>query len=170
MVLAKYISTGIIVRIILSLVLLLLPIDYRIKTIAIFLTDFTDCWTSRILAKNDKIINYIKMCKSYRYQSTDKAVDLLTYILLYFYLGLSPLYLFIIILRIIGISLFLLLLQTIPLIFFPDLFKEVLLYNWFVGPIHYTNFCFIYLSKLIFEYYWHTYHNHNDYNKNSEKL
>ena len=170
MVFAKYISTGIIVRIIITLVILLLPIDYRIKTIAIFLTDFTDCWTSKILARRDKIINYIKMCKTYRYQSTDKAVDLLTYILLYFYLGLSPLYVLIILLRIIGISLFYLLYHTIPLIICPDLFKEVLLYSWFIGPINYTNFSFIYFGKVIFEYLWHTYHNQNDYKNSIEEL
>lgn len=165
---AKYISTGIIFRITLTLVILLLPIDYRMKTIAIFLTDFTDCWTSKIVARRDKIMNYIKMCKSYKYQSTDKVIDILTYILLYFYLGLSPLYIFIILLRILGISLFFLLLQTIPLILCPDLFKEVLLYNWFIGPINYNNLSFIYVTKVIFEYYWHTYHNHNDYTNSIE--
>ena len=73
---------------------------------------------------------------------------------------------FIILLRFIGISLFYLLYHTIPLIICPDLFKEVLLYNWFIYPINTTNFSLIYLCKVIFEYLWHTYHNPNDY-KNS---
>lgn len=170
MVYAKYITTGILVRVILILTILVLPIDYRIKTIAIFLTDFIDCSTSKLIAWKDKIMNVFKICKSYRYQSSDKAVDLLTYIVLYFYLGLSPLYLFIILLRLLGITLFYILLNANPLIIFPDLFKELLLYSWFISPINSTNFTIIYISKVIFEYIWHTYHNGNDYNNSVEEF
>ena len=169
MVFKSYLNTGFIVRIIVSILLLVLPIDYRIKTIAIFATDFIDCAVSKLLGKIDGIKNYFKMCKTYRYQSIDKAVDLLTYFILYLYFGLSPLYLYIIILRFVGISLFYLTLNSHWLMICPDLFKEVLLYDWFIARLDATNFTIIFIAKIIFEYIWHTYQNNTDY-KNSIEL
>jgi hypothetical protein len=153
---------GFIVRLIATIVLLLLPIGYKLKVILIFLTDCIDCWTI-------KIMNYLqnkpvaRLCKMYEYQSVDKAVDLFTYLLVYLYLGLSPLYLFIILWRLVGISLFYLTSSSAWLIVCPDLFKEIILYSWYIHPINTVNFSVIIVLKMIFEYVWHTKVNQNVY-------
>ena len=158
-----YIKSGFIIRLLAIAVILALPIDNKIKTIAIFATDLLDCRTAKELGYFNGVKNPLKMCKSYMYQSIDKAVDLLTYGIIYVYLGLSHLYLYLILIRLVGISLFFLTLNSRWLILFPDLFKEVLLFDWYVAKINTTNFSIIFLFKMIFEYVWHTYHNHNNY-------
>jgi hypothetical protein len=153
---------GYIVRLIATIVLLLLPIGYKLKTILIFLTDSIDCRTIELLHYlQNKPVD--RLCKSYKYQSVDKAVDLFTYLLVYLYLGLSPLYLFIILWRLVGISLFYLTSSSAWLIVCPDLFKELLLYSWYIHPINTVNFSVIIVLKIIFEYVWHTKHNPNVY-------
>ena len=161
----NYIKSGFILRLLSIAIILTLPIDNKIKTIAVFATDFLDCWTAKGLGFLHGVENPWKMCKSYRYQSVDKSVDLLTYGIIYVYLGLSPLYLYLILIRLIGISLFYLTLNSTWLILFPDLFKEILLFDWYVAKINTTNFSIIFAAKMIFEYIWHTYNNHNDYKK-----
>jgi hypothetical protein len=158
-----YITNGLIIRFISTMVILILPIDYRIKTIAIFATDFLDCIFSKINAFYNQEQNYNKICKSFNYQIVDKVADLITYLIIYVYLGLNPFYLFLIILRLIGIILFYSTSNSKWLIICPDVFKEMLLYKWFIEKINYVNFTFIFSSKMLFEYIWHTYQNPNNY-------
>ena len=51
------------------------------------------------------------------------------------------------------------------LIIFPDVFKEMLLYDWFISKLNIGNFNIIFISKIIFEYVWHNYMNNNNYKK-----
>jgi hypothetical protein len=162
----KYIQIGFITRLLLMAIILSLPIDYRLKTILVFSTDFIDCWTLKLVAYfNKDVKDAWKLCKSYRYQSIDKAIDLFTYFILYVYLGLSPIYLYIIIIRLIGITMFYKTLNSHWLIIFPDVFKEMLLYDWFISKLNVANFNIIFVSKIIFEYIWHNYMNNNNYKK-----
>ncbi len=162
----KYIQIGFITRLLLIAIILSLPIDYRLKTILVFFTDFFDCWATKLVAHINKDIEHPwKLCKSYKYQSIDKAVDLFTYFILYVSLGLSPIYLYIIIIRLIGITMFYKTLNSYWLIIFPDVFKEMLLYDWFISKINVVNFNIIFISKIIFEYVWHNYMNNNNYKK-----
>ncbi len=162
----KSIQIGVITRLLLMSIILALPIDYRLKTILVFSTDLIDCWATKLVAYfNKDIKDPWKLCKSYKYQSIDKAVDLFTYFIMYVYLGLSPIYLYLIIIRLIGITLFYKTLNSQWLIIFPDVFKELLLYDWFISKLNVTNFNVIFISKIIFEYVWHNYMNTNNYKK-----
>ena len=121
-----YIQIGFITRLLLVAIILALPIDYRLKTILVFCTDFIDCWTIKLVAYfNKNIKDPWKLCKSYKYQSIDKAVDLFTYFILYVCLGLRPIYLYIIIIRLIGITMFYKTLNSHWLIIFPDVFPVI---------------------------------------------
>ncbi len=155
----EYLVTGFILRIVTSGILLCLPINVNIKIFMIFLTDFLDC---------GKLLNYFykspcdKICKTYTYQSIDKFIDLMTYIAIYFYTGLQPLFMYIILFRMIGINLFYMTYNSDWLVVFPDLFKEVLIYSW-VYNLTPVKFAYIFVIKTIFEYIWHKYHNSENY-------
>lgn len=166
-----YIQIGFVTRLLLTAVILALPINnYHLKIILVFFTDFFDCWSTRLIKHFNKYVDIEetwKLCKSYKYQSIDKAIDLFTYFILYIYLGLSPIYLYIIIIRLVGIIMFYKTINSRWLVIFPDVFKEMLLYDWFVAKLNITNFSIIYISKTIFEYIWHNYINHNSYEKDN---
>lgn len=128
------------------------------------MTDIIDGWIAKLIAYiNNKYPNSKSPCKEFKYQILDKTIDLLSYCLLYLYLGLNPIYLALIIIRFAGIALFYATLDSSWLIAFPDLFKEVLLYEWFVSKPNYINLSAITIFKIIFEYIWHNYTNHNNY-------
>jgi len=169
MILKKFEILGIsfIFRILILFVVFLLPIQNNIKIILIFLTDFTDCWTTKLI---DKIQNNIPIrenhhCKQFSYQITDKVIDLLSYTLVCLLLPANPLYITMILYRIIGVSMFYKTRNSHWLIYFPDLFKEVIVYEMLVGPVTSHILLIIIAHKVIFEYIWHTYINHENYKK-----
>jgi len=163
----RYIKVGFIVRLLLVGVLFLMPIDYRIKTILIFGTDFFDSWTTKLIAYfyND-VEDPLTLCHTFRYQIIDKSIDVFTYFLIAVYLKLSPIFFGLIFTRLIGTLLFLKTQNSQWLIAFPDVFKELLLYSWYVSELNIYNFNAIYFLKMGFEAFWHTYHNPNRYNSN----
>ena len=119
-----------------------------------------------MVGKINDIEKYNKICKTFEYQYLDKLADLLTYFILFIYLGLNPLYLILILSRLVGVIMFNFSLNSQWLVIFPDLFKEILLYEWFIDKINVNSFTIIYSLKLIFEYVWHNYQNKNNYSKN----
>jgi hypothetical protein len=159
----REIQIGGIIRLLLTGILLVSSKNYRLKIILIFLTDFFDCWSSRLVALFTKETR--DMCKSYNYQFMDKVIDLLTYFMVYVYFGLNPIYFYIIIIRLIGILMFYKTMNSRWLVLFPDVFKEILLYDWFIAKLNLTNFSMIFICKTIFEYIWHNYVNPNNYKK-----
>ena len=156
-----------IVRILFMLVIFYLPIHKNLKIILILAGDFLDCWTT-------KFIDYIQdgihplhntHCKEFNYQITDKVVDLLSYLIVMLLLPPNPLYITTIIFRAVGVGMFYKTRNSHWLIFFPDLFKEVALFEIFVGTVTPHILLIIIGHKVIFEYMWHTYVNHRNYKK-----
>ena len=131
------------------------------------MTDFMDCWSANILGylHGDGNGSFKTLCKTFKYQSLDKVVDLFSYCLVYLYLGLSPIYMVLILVRLFGILMFHRTQDSSWLVKCPDLFKEVLLYEWFVSKPNVVNVTAIVSLKVVFEYLWHNYNNHNSYHK-----
>ena len=75
--------------------------------------------------------NKKRACKTFRYQSLDKINDLLSYILTCIIFRLDKYFIFFIMIRTIGVSLFLKYRKVRYLILFPDFMKEYLLYRYF---------------------------------------
>ncbi len=98
--------------------------------------------------------NKKRACKTFRYQSLDKINDLLSYILTCIIFRLDKYFIFFIMIRTIGVSLFLKYRKVRYLILFPDFMKEYLLYRYFFGSNDKLLF-FFYICKICIEYYWH---------------
>ena len=112
--------------------------------------------------------NKKRACKTFRYQSLDKINDLLSYILTCIIFRLDKYFIFFIMIRTIGVSLFLKYRKVRYLILFPDFMKEYLLYRYFFcsndraelpeGTGHPCNnklLLFFFICKMCIEYYWH---------------
>jgi hypothetical protein len=164
---ARYIKIGFITRLLFTGIIFFMPIDYRVKILLIFSMDFIDSWTTKLVAYyfND-VDDPLGLCHTFRYQSYDKWIDVITYFIVAVYFNLSPIYYGLVAIRLVGVLLFYKTLNSRWLIVFPDAFKEMLLYNWFVSDINLYNFNAIYFFKVGFEAYWHTYHNNTHYTKN----
>jgi hypothetical protein len=148
---------GFIFRIIISLLILLLPFSNVIKILLIFLCDHLDCSFIVYFSK------YNKSCSTYLYQILDKIVDALTYLFVYYYFKLPNLYLYLALFRFIGVMSFGFTKNSKWLIVFPDIFKEIWIFDTFISNINIYNFALIYICKDIFEYIWHTHKNINKY-------
>jgi hypothetical protein len=162
-----YLYYGFLIRSVITGIIFYLPINIQLKIMMIFLTDSLDCSNlfNKLYKTYDPSCNCDDLCKTYKYQSIDKAVDLFTYFLVYLYLGLPSLYMYIIFIRLVGITMFYYTLKSDWLIICPDLFKEVLLYSWFIADINPVNLTYIYVLKTIFEFIWHKYHNNTRYDE-----
>lgn len=90
------------------------------------------------------------------YQSMDKILDLVSYILIYFLLDCNPIIGFFILWRFFGVILFNITKNRIWLVIFFDFIKEYLLYRHFVGKKN-TYLPFLIIGKIGFEYYFHIY-------------
>lgn len=90
------------------------------------------------------------------YQSADKIMDLVNYILIYFMLDYDNLFGIFILWRLIGVILFNITKKRIWLVVFFDFMKEYLLYRYFIGKNNSYLPLFI-LGKIGFEYYFHIY-------------
>ena len=90
------------------------------------------------------------------YQSMDKVLDLLTYILIYFFLDCNPIIGVLIVWRFIGVFLFSQTKNRKWLVPFFDFIKEYLVYLHFFGKNN-TYLPFFILAKIGFEYYLHVY-------------
>ncbi len=99
---------------------------------------------------------------SFQYQSYDKICDSISYLLFFAVLGLDNIYLYFILYRIIGVSLFYATKDSRWLILFFDFAKEYLLYLFLFGN-NYKYMPLFILCKIVFEYYLHTFINKNNY-------
>jgi hypothetical protein len=152
----KYIKQGFALRILFSILVLFLPFSSINKILLIFLFDSIDCKYSEFFLKNYP-------CSTFLYQKLDKIVDLLSYLLIYLYFNLLSIYNIIILFRLIGVVLFYFTKNSKWLIIFPDIFKEVWIFETFISKITIYNLIIIIILKDIFEYVWHTYKNKNKY-------
>jgi len=149
---------GFIARLISMVVCVLLPIKTEWKVIGLFLTDFIDCKVLKMIGKGERL------CKNFNYQGADKVFDILTYfIILVLYSGelggISNLLTVLAIYRLVGVGVFYWTKKSLYLTFFPDLFKEVYLYNLYLTPITTVSFVGITGLKTMFEYFFHQYFN-----------
>lgn len=102
--------------------------------------------------------------KLFRYQSSDKICDSISYLLLFLSFDIDRTFLFFTLYRIIGVILFTLSRNSRWLIIFLDFSKEYLLYYHFFQDDQRYLPIFMF-GKFCFEYYYHTIHNKNEYNK-----
>ena len=90
------------------------------------------------------------------YNSIDKSVDTLSYIVAYFMFNLDNVFLYFIGYRIIGVLLYMLTLNSKWFILFFDFMKEYLVYYYFFNNNYKYLWIFIVL-KIYFEIYLHSY-------------
>lgn len=148
---------GMLFRVLCMIIIALLPIKPNLQVFLIFLTDFIDCEYTKLFSKQTKI------CHTFQYQVLDKIVDIFTYMLVALLFNLHYYYYYLVFWRLIGVVLFAIFANSQWLIVFPDVFKEVWLYDTFIKKINATSFAIIYFAKNVFEYFWHTYQNKNNY-------
>ena len=90
------------------------------------------------------------------YQSADKILDLISYILVYLMLDCNQMVGLFIVWRFVGVILFNASKKRVWLVPFFDFIKEYLLYLYFIGKNNTFLPIFI-IMKIIFEYYFHIY-------------
>lgn len=113
-----------------------------------------------------KHVYKIRKClKSFNYQSSDKILDIFTYSLLLFVLPNNSVLKFFILIRFIGTVLFYFTRNSVWLIYFFDFVKEYLVHLYFFGKNSSFLYFFVVL-KIMFEFYFHTFHNKNNYKIN----
>lgn len=159
--LSKYQGYGFITRLVYIFTVYFLPIqNIGLKVVLLLCSDFLDCWTTKMLLGDF----YSKACKEFNYQVTDKIVDVFNYLIIIILLkDFDPILFSAIIIRILGVTFFYKSRNSHWLIYFPDLFKELLAYKYLIGPLTPLSIGIIYLLKTLFEYFWHTYINHTVY-------
>lgn len=108
--------------------------------------------------------NKDKCTHLFAYQSTDKVIDLLSYLLAIYWFGLhsDPLFLVFCGLRACGVLGFLLTSKSYPLMIFPDLIKEYMIYRYFI-PQGGAWLPAVIIAKICFEIYFHTVRNSSSY-------
>jgi len=106
-----------------------------------------------------------KCSKSFNYQSSDKILDIFTYSLLLFVLPNDSVLKFFILFRFIGTVLFYVNRNSVWLIYFFDFVKEYLVYLYLFGK-NSSVLYFLIVFKIMFEFYFHTFHNKNHYKIN----
>jgi len=165
----EYVNYGIILRIIATLFIFYMVSIYYSKNpylliiIALLFTllDAIDVvFWKKFTFNNSHIENKCNL--TFYYQISDKIMDLLSYLLVYYAFSLDNLFLTFVIIRTIGLMFFEITKNAIWLIVFPDLMKEYLVYLFIFGKNK------IYLPALIFakigyEYCCHTYFNKRKY-------
>jgi hypothetical protein len=116
-----------------------------------------------ILDISDNFLHGTICCKYFKYQSTDKTIDILSYFILFLIIKNDRLLYFFIIYRFIGVIFFLITKNSYSLVFFFDFIKEYLLYIFIFGYNYNYIYIFIIL-KIILEYFLHIIHNNVNYN------
>ena len=100
--------------------------------------------------------------KSFYYQINDKIVDLFSYWLVFLFFCLNTIFLVFLIYRTICVLLFAFTKNSTWLIIMPDVLKEYLVYIFLYGSNN-TYLPILILGKVLFEYYYHTFHNKRIY-------
>jgi len=105
-----------------------------------------------------------KCTKLFNYQSIDKINDLAAYVLAWYWFDLKshPLFLIFCGLRAFGVLGFIWTRKTYPLMIFPDLLKEFLIYRYFI-PQGFNWLPAIIIAKIGFEVFFHGINNPSSY-------
>lgn len=103
-----------------------------------------------------------RLTHTFHYQTYDKVVDSFSYLLLFAFFKLDTNVLYFTLYRIVGVILFCVTRNSKWLILFVDFVKEYMLYVFlFSNNMKYLPVCI--LSKMLFEYYFHTHHLKSQY-------
>ena len=160
----RLIGLGFIIRILLSLIVVFLSINVKLKVILLLLLDALDCATSKIIGWFLSEDDYISYCKEYSYQATDKIVDLWSYYLIFILLRLESPFFIPLFIRTVGVLLMTITKESKYLVYFPDIFRELVVFNMFI-PLNFITIITIIVLKTTFEFYWHNYVNKGRYIK-----
>ena len=98
----------------------------------------------------------------FEYQSMDKVNDWASYILAWYWFELDPVFLALCLIRGLGVFGFIQMKKSYPLIIFPDVLKEYIVYRYFI-PRGFNWLPAVILAKLGFEFYFHTTFNASSY-------
>lgn len=129
---------------------------YLILAFGLTLLDFTDNTFSRLYSLT--LGSFRDRCTQFfEYQSTDKINDLVSYILAWYIFDLKsdPLFGIFCILRAFGVIGFIWSKKSYPLMIFPDLLKEYLVYRYFI-PQGFKWLPALIIGKIGFEIYFHS--------------
>jgi hypothetical protein len=136
---------------------------YIILPISLVILDSTDTIFSKLYSFKQGY--YKDQCiHTFFYQSIDKINDLACYVLAWYWFDLKsdPLFLVFCILRAFGVTGFLLTKKSYPLMIFPDLFKEYLIYRYLI-PKGFNLLPIVIILKIGFEIFFHTQVNQSSY-------
>lgn len=161
------IKIGLFARFFIHYAILYLPISIGYKVILILLSDILDCNVVKLVKYFNNLQPDDSYCKHFLYQISDKLLDSISYLIIYHLLKLPKIYLFLICYRLVGVGLFYITLNSQYLIFFPDLFKELLAYQYLFKNIDSGVFIVVFL-KVLFEIFWHNMVNKNIYKFNNK--
>ena len=160
----RLLGLGFIIRILLSLIVVFLSINVKLKVVLLLLFDAIDCATSKILSWLLSEDDYIVYCKEYSYQATDKIIDLWSYYLIFILLKLESPFFIPLFIRTVGVLFMTIKKESKYLVYFPDIFRELVLFHMFI-PLNLIAVISIIILKTSFEYYWHNYVNKSRYIK-----
>ena len=139
---------------------------YLILPIVLTVLDTLDGRFIKLFINKSNNIKHLRCTGLFNYQNSDKICDSFSYLLAYIFLTIcfkvDNILLFLILYRIIGVILFSLTKNSVWLILFFDFIKEYFIYL-FIFSNNYMYIPLFILCKIIFEYYWHTVKNDNDY-------
>jgi hypothetical protein len=140
----------------------LVDINYKVKIGLYLLLDIIDC------------PNYMMniSCNNSTYQILDKINDMISYVCIIFavrkHMKISEYVYFALIYRLIGVFLHTFNNKRSTLVFYPDLFKELLLYNYYCDKMKIREdkkiIILILVLKIAFEKYWHFDKNNKQFN------
>jgi hypothetical protein len=153
-------------RLIIIFIIALSPIHIKLKCLLIFMTDWLDCFPSKIThyIRKKKFSKSLGICQEYNYQIIDKIMDLFSYYVVFMLLDLpfTSIYFILILLRTIGTGLFIKTNHSKYLYIFPDLFRELLIVSWTLGTSNLVIIATI-VIKIIVEIFLHVFHNKKEY-------
>jgi hypothetical protein len=155
----KYVSIGMIIRIILTFVSFIILYNYKNK-----LEKNIYLILPILLLVLDKFDNISICTNTFYYQINDKIVDMLSYLFLYFIIPINPFLQTLIIYRIFGIILFGYTKLSIYLILFFDFIKEYLLYMYIFNK-NYIYLPLFIIGKIILEFIHHNIINKTSYDR-----
>ena len=128
-----------------------------ILPIALMLLDSVDTKTFYSYSKTAGLTK-TNCNKLFMYQQLDKIMDVLSYIMVYVLFDLDKYFLGFLIWRIIGVIIFSITKVSLSLIIMFDFMKEYLLYKYLFSS-NYAVLAVAIAGKILFEWYFHTYHN-----------
>ena len=153
-------------RLIVIFIIAISPIHIKLKCLLIFMTDWLDCFPSKIThyIRKKKYDTSLDICQEYNYQAIDKIIDIFSYYIVFMLLDLplTSIYFILILLRTIGVGLFIKTNHSKYLYVLPDLFRELLIVSWTLGTSNLVIIATI-VIKIIAEYLLHMVHNKKEY-------